>query len=79
MEDKNLFVLFQENHYVGIFSSHKKAVQCMLTAMLKIDHVLVAYASRYGAEEFEFSPKDAKDANDDIMYTLMETTLDNPV
>ena len=79
MEDKNLFVLFEDNHYVGIFSSHKKAVQHMLTTMLKKDHVLVAYASRYGAEEFEFSPEGAETTNDDILYTLMETTLDNPV
>lgn len=79
MDDKDLFVLFEENHYVGVFSSHKKAVQHMLTTMLNKDHVLVAYASRFGAEEFEFAPSGAETANDDIMYTLMGTTLDKPV
>ena len=78
MEDKNLFVIFEENHYVGVFSSHKKAVQHILTTMLKKDHVLVAYASRYGAEEFEFAPA-ARKPPMMMLCTLMETTLDNPV
>ena len=79
MDDKNLFVLFEENHFEGVFSSHKKAVQHMLMAMLKKGQVLLAYRSEFGAEEFEFGPEGAETADDDIMYTLMETTLDKPV
>lgn len=69
---ETVFVLFLDNHLVGVFTSHRKATQTMILDAFHDGRKLQDYSFQFGTEFFTYV-----DADDDIcVYTLMEVTPD---
>ena len=68
----NVFVLFLDNHLVGVFTSHRKAPQTMIMDTFRDGQKLQDYSFQFGTEFFTYV-----DADDDTcVYELMEVTPD---
>lgn len=70
-----MFVLFLDNHLVGVYTSHRKATQVMILESFKYGKKLQDYSFQFGTEFFTYV-----DADDDTcVYELMEVTPDERV
>lgn len=68
----NVFVLFLDNHLVGVYTTHRKATQAMILDAFKYGKKLQDYSFQFDVEFFTYV-----DADDDIcIYELMEVTPD---
>ena len=68
----NVFVLFLNNHLVGVYTTHRKAVQAILMHALKVGWNMTNYSYQFGSEFFTYVDED----NDELLYELMEVTPD---
>lgn len=67
-----VFVLFLDNHIVGVYTSHRKATQTMITDTFRDGRKLQDYSFQFGTEFFTYV-----DADDNTcVYELMEITPD---
>ena len=65
-----VFVLFLDNHLVGVYTSHRKATQAMIMDM--VGRKLKEYSFQFGTEFFTYA-----DSDDNISaYELQEVTPD---
>lgn len=68
----NVFVLSINARLVGVYTSHRKAVQAMLMETLPFDYKMKDYGYDFGIEFYTFT--DDKDT--EKVYELQEVTPD---
>lgn len=69
---ETVFVLFLENHLVGVYTTHRKAMQAVLMDAIPKGWSMTDYSFEFGTEFFTYT--DA--AEDKMLYELMEVTPD---
>ena len=69
---ETVFVLFLDNHLVGVYTSHRKATQAMILDSFKEGIHLTDYSFQFGTEFFTY----ANSVEDTYVYELMEVTPD---
>ena len=67
-----VFVLFLDNHLVGVYTTHRKATQTMILDSFKNGIKLQDYSFQFGTEFFTY----VNVADDTYVYELMEVTPD---
>ena len=67
-----LYVLFFENRLVGVYTSHRKAMQTMIHDTVSSDLQLVNYDYDFGIEYFTYYDAD----NNESTWELQEVTPD---
>lgn len=72
---ENVFVLFLDNHLVGVYTTHRKAVQAVLLEAIPKKWKMTNYSFQFGTEFFLYED----DQHDEITYELMEITPDKRV
>ena len=69
---ETMFILFLDNHFEGIFTTHRKAVQSILMHAIPQKWNMTDYSFQFGAEFFTY--EDEK--HNEMTYELMEATPD---
>jgi len=67
-----VFVLFLDNHFEGVFSSHRKAVQAILMHAVPESWKMTDYSFQFGTEFFTYEDIE----HNEMTYELMEVTPD---
>ena len=69
-----LYVLFRSNSFLGVFTTHRKATQAVITDSFREKFHLTDYSFQFGTEFFTYT--DSEEHN--YLYELMEVTPDEP-
>jgi hypothetical protein len=69
---ENVFVLMIDTRLVGVYTSHRKAVQAAIMDNLPYDYKLSDYVYDFGVEFFTFTD----DKNSERVYEIQEVTPD---
>jgi hypothetical protein len=72
---ENVFVVMIDTRLVGVYSSHRKAVQAIIMDTLPFGYTMGDYTYDFGVEFFTFSDKN----NNEKVYELQEVTPDERV
>ena len=71
---ENVFVLIINTRLIGVYTSHRKAVQAMIMETLPHGYTMTEYAFDFGVEFYTFSDPD--NSSDEKVYELQEVTPD---
>ena len=71
---ENVFVLIINSMLIGVYTSHRKAVQAMIMETLPHGYTMTDYTFDFGVEFFTFS--DPGKPSDEKVYELQEVTPD---
>ena len=74
---ENVFVLIINTRLIGVYTSHRNAVQAMIKETLPHGFVMSEYMFDFGVEFFTFSDPD--DASNERVYELQEVPLDSRI
>ena len=69
---ETVFVLFLDNHFRGVYTTHRKATQAIIMDSFKEGIHLTDYSFQFGTEIFTY----ANSADDTYVYELMEVMPD---
>ena len=69
---ETMFVLFLDNHFEGVFTTHRKAVQAVLMNAVPKKWKMTDYSFQFGTEFFIYED----DQCNEMTYELMEVTPD---
>jgi hypothetical protein len=69
---ETVFVLFLDNHFEGVFTTHRKAVQAVLMNAVPKNWKMTDYSFQFGTEFFTYED----DQYNEMNYELMEVTPD---
>ena len=69
---ETLFVLFLANRLVGVYTTHRKAMQAVLLEAVPKRWKMTDYSFQFGAEFFTYED----DQCNEMTYELMEVTPD---
>ena len=72
---ENVFVLTIHAQLIGVYTSHRKAVQAMIKETLPFGYTMSDYTYDFGVEYFTFIDKDYKEKT----YELQEVMPDGRV
>lgn len=72
---ETVFVLFLDNHLVGVYTIHRKAVQAILLEAVPKKWKMTDYSFQFGTEFFTYED----DQYNEMTYELMEVTPDKGV
>ena len=68
----NVFVLFIDSRLIGVYTSHRKAIQAMIMETLPFGYKMGDYTFDFGVEFYTFTD----DKNTERVYELQEVTPD---
>lgn len=71
---ENVFVLILNTLLIGVYTSHRKAVQAMIMKTLPRGYTMTDYTFDFGVEFYTFS--DPNNPSDEKVYELHEVTPD---
>lgn len=71
--EETVFVLFLDNHFLGVYTSHRKATQAIILNSFKEGIHLIDYSFQFGTELFTYTDS----AEDTYVYELMEVEPDH--
>ena len=72
---ETVFVLFLDNHFEGVFTTHRKAVQAVLLNAVPKKWKMIDYSFQFGTEFFTYEDEEYNE----MTYELMEVTPDERV
>ena len=70
-----VFVLFLDNHFEGVFTSHLKATQAIWLNAVPKQWKMTDYSFQFGTEFFTYEDSDCNE----MTFELMEVTPDKRV
>lgn len=69
---KNVFVLIINARLIGVYTSHRKAVQAMIMEAIPFGYAMSDYTFDFGVEFFTFTDQ----SDNEKVYELQEVTPD---